>query len=150
MHKLIVLFGFLLITACTAQISINEVLFYDSQGIEYKFSSAGKTIQKNYNLDSMPVIIVLATSDVKLPLFISQLSNVNIFNAEEYEYLLVTANTRSVDSSGYYTSTEQAELILKGKEFKIVIFNSQGNMIVESTNLISANGLKTHLTKPSI
>ncbi|MCP4493991.1 MAG: hypothetical protein GY820_42820, partial [Gammaproteobacteria bacterium] len=145
MKKLIVLFGFLLITACAAKTTIKGVSFYDTQGIEYRFSSAGKTIQKNYDLDSIPVIIVLATSDVNLPLYISQLTNVNMFNAEEYEYLLIAANSKNVDSSGYYTSTEQAELILKGSPFKILIFNGQGNLIVESTNLISAIELKKHL-----
>jgi len=150
MKKLIIFFCFLLITACATKPTIKDGSFYDAQGIEYRFSNAGETIKKEYNLDSMPVIIVLATSDVNFPLFISQLTNVNMLNAEEYEYLLVTASSKGVDSSGYYTSTEQAELILKGSPFKILIFNGQGNLVVESTNLISAIDLKKHLTKPSI
>jgi hypothetical protein len=150
MKKLIALIGFLLITACAAETTLKDVSFYDTQGIEYSFTSAGKTIKEDYNLDSRPAIIVLATSDTSFPLFISQLSNVNMFNAEEYEYLLVTANSKNVDRSGYYTSAAKAELILDGSPFKIVIFNGQGNIIVESTNLISAVELKKHLTKPSI
>lgn len=150
MYKLMVLVGFLLITACTAKTTINDVSFHDSQGVEYEFSNAGKKIKKSYNLNSFPAIIVLATIDVKLPLFISQLSNVNMLNAEEYEYLLVTANTRNVDISGYYTSIEQAESILKESEFKVIILNGQGDIVIESTNILSASQLKKHLTKPSI
>ncbi len=146
MYKVIALFGLLITTACIAQTTINDISFHDSQGIEYKSSSAGEIIKKNYNLDSLPAIIVLATSDVKLPFFTSQLSNINIFNAEEYEYLLVMANTRNVDSSGYYTSAEQAESILKGSAFKIIIINGQGNMVIESTKVLSAVELKKHLT----
>ncbi len=145
MYKLIALFG-LLITACTDQTTINDISFHDSQGIDYESSSAGEIIKKNYNLDSLPAIIVLATSDVKLPSFVSQLNNINIFNAEEYEYLLVTANTINIDSSGYYTSSEQAESILKGSAFKIIIISRQGNIAIESTKVLSAVELKKHLT----
>jgi hypothetical protein len=145
MHKLIALLGLLLTTACTTQTTINDISFRDSQGIKYESSSAGEIIKKNYNLDSLPAIIVLATSDVELPFFVSQLSNIDLFNAEKYEYLLVTANTGNVDSSGYYTSSEQAESILKGSAFKIIIINRQGNIVIESTKILSAVELKKHL-----
>lgn len=146
MYKFIVLVGSLLITACSAQIAINDISFHDAQGVAYQSSSAGKIIKKNYNLDSLPVIIVLATRDVRLPIFISQLSNVNMLNAEEYEYLLVIANTKSIDSSGYYTRTEQAESVLKGSDFKITIIDGQGNRVVESPKALGVAALKKHLT----
>jgi len=146
MYKLIALVGLLLTMACTTQTTVNGILFHDTQGITYESSSAGQIIKKNYNLDSFPTIIVLATSDIKSPLFMSQLKSINTFNAEEYGYLLVIANAVNVDSSGYYTSIEEAASILKGNEFKITIMNGQGDLVIESTKTLDAVELKKHLT----
>ena len=146
MYKLIALVGLLLTMACTTQTTVNGILFHDTQGITYESSSAGQIIKKNYNLDSFPTIIVLATSDIKSPLFMSQLKSINTFNAEEYGYLLVIANAENIDSSGYYTSIEEAASILKGNEFKITIMNGQGDLVIESTKTLDAVELKKHLT----
>ena len=146
MYKLIALVGLLLTMACTTQTTVNDILFHDAQGITYESSSAGQIIKKNYNLDSFPTLIVLATSDIESPLFMSQLNNINAFNAEEYGYLLVIANAVNIDSSGYYTSIEEAESILKGNEFKITIMNGQGDLVIESTKTLDAVELKKYLT----
>lgn len=146
MSKLIALVGLLLTMACTTQTTVNGILFHDTQGTAYESSSAGQIIKKNYNLNSFPTIIVLATSDIKSPLFMSQLKNINAFNAEEYGYLLVIANAENIDSSGYYTSIEEAESILKGNEFKMIIMNGQGDLVIESTKTLGAVELKKYLT----
>jgi hypothetical protein len=146
MYKLIVLVVLLLTMACTTQTTVNSILFHDAQGIAYESSSAGQIIKKNYNLDSFPTIIVLATNDIKSPLFMSQLKDINAFNAEEYGYLLVIANAANIDSSGYYTSIEEAESILKDNEFKIIIMKGQGDLVIESTKTLGTVELKKYLT----
>lgn len=146
MVKLIALVGLLLAIACTAQTTVNGILFHDAQGIAYESSSAGQIIKKNYNLDALPTIIVLATSDINSPLFMSQLKNINAFNAEEYGYLLVIANAANIDSSGYYTSIEEAGSILKDREFKMIIMNGQGDLVIDSTKILEAVELKKYLT----
>jgi hypothetical protein len=58
---------------CSTQAKINNVSFYGTQGIENESLSAGKIIEKNYNLISSSATIVLAAVDTNLPVFISQL-----------------------------------------------------------------------------
>ncbi len=69
-----------------------------------------------------------------------------ILRKKEYGYLLVIANAENIDSSGYYTSIEEAASILKGNEFKITIMNGQGDLVIESTKTLDAVELKKHLT----
>jgi archaellum component FlaG (FlaF/FlaG flagellin family) len=149
-YKVVIFICSLLIAACSTQAKVDNVSFYDTQGVEYESLNAGKIIKKNYNLISSPATIILATADTNLPAFISQLNSVNLLDAEEYEYLLVIADTKNIDNSGYHTSARQAEEILKGNTFKIIIFNGQGNVVVESSTPIGADALRTHLTKPII
>jgi hypothetical protein len=72
-----------------------------------------------------------------------------LLDAEEYESLLVIADTKNIDSSGYHATTKQAEEILKGNTFKVIIFNGQGSVVVESNAPIEADALRIYLTKPT-
>ena len=132
------------------QATTNDVFFTDSQGISYNSSKAGKVIQRNYNLDVAPVIIILATHDVKSPLFVSQLTNIEKLNAEKYGYLLVISNSKNANKSGYHTSPKQAKSILKDSKFKMIIYDRQGNTAIETTRVISESELEKHLTTPLI
>ena len=147
MYKIIICISLFLLSACSSTLNTTATIeFHDTQGVTYNSISAGTAIMKSYSLNSEPTTIILATNNIKSSLFTAQLNNLNELNAEHYEYITVISNTKKINKSGYYTSTDQAKSILNGKAFKILIFNGQGSVTIESTTLISSNKLKTHLT----
>lgn len=140
---------FLLFFGCSAPHKITDIYFYDSYEKKYQLSLFSETIKKEYNLNDKPKIIFVATSSADIKKYKDQMNILHVINAEEMSYLYVIANSNKEDRSGYFTDQSDAEKILSGKEFKIIIFNEQGKTIKESEQVLGKKDIISHLIKNS-
>jgi len=146
MLKITLLLMVLSVLSCTNNVQNESLIFFDSHGEIYNSKTAGENISKQYKTENRPTIVVLATNNVKNKKFISQLNIVNSLNAEDYQYLLIIANSENIDKSGYYVSINESKRILNKGDYKILIFNGSGDKLLINNNIVSKESLIHHLT----
>ncbi len=134
------------VLSCTNNIQDQSFVFFDAHGKTYNSKTAGENIYKQYKIENKPSIIVLATNNIKNKKFISQLNIVNSLNAEDYQYLLIVANSENIDKSGYYVSINESKRILDKDDYKILILNGSGDELLINNNIVSKESLINHLT----
>jgi len=149
MRILLYLLSSCLLLACSEQSRSTSFVFYDSHGVLYKSDSAGTNAKKEYNLAKEPKLVLIATTSAKIDKFVEQMSIIYKTDAEKYQYMYVVANKEKENRSGYYTSSSDAEKLVAGNPFRIFIYNESGKLITSSTNVISSDKLKSHLTHMS-
>jgi hypothetical protein len=123
-----------------------DFTFHDAHGNIYSASSTPTKLQKEFDLSSKPKIVVIAASSISNIKYKEQISEISKLNAEELQFLYVLANSEEEDNSGYYSTLTASSKILDGKEFKILIYGGQGEIIKSSDTVIKAEELKNHLT----
>lgn len=162
MNKIILLICALLTitTACAASSTKKEVIFYSASGSakykKYNTATFRKEINEVYRVAPETIVdkmVVVAAKDRESPEFISQSNVLHSIHAEKYAYIHIRANIENpgVDyRDAYHTDVKQAEIILNGSPFKIIVFDENGGVIVESTSVISRSELEQYLTRPKV
>jgi hypothetical protein len=141
---LIVLF---MVSGCSGMNGKTEFAFYDAYGALYNSSTAGLNVKKEFNLESKPKLVVIATSSKYNPKFIEQMNILSKVNAEEMNYMYIIANSEEEDRSGYYFRKAEAANFLSGDSFKIAIYDENGEAIKKSDHIIRSNDLKFYLAE---
>jgi len=135
-----------LMISCTNQISATGVEFHDANGIGYHSKDAGAVIKDDYDLNSPPRIVIVAIENSTIPEYEQQLNNIYEVDAEQYEYILVVADTEVAHKSGYYTETAVAQKILDDELFTVAIYGINGEVVVSSNEVIDSDSLIQYLT----
>lgn len=138
----IVLITSILYFSCSSSNQFSNIYFHDSYKTSYELKTAPHILQKEYNLENPPKLILLATSKNELELFKLQLNEIYQIDAEEINYIYIIANAEKEYKGQYYTSMNTAKRILSGKMFKIIIFNEQGKIIKNSDQVLYKEKLK--------
>lgn len=115
-----------------------DISFYDSHGESYPINNASMTIMDRYNLSEAPKIVVLATSEENNDDFKKQLFVFSQVNAEDMQYLYIVANASEEDRSGYYMDKIRSIKLLSGSEFKVIVYDENGLVLVERNSYLSA------------
>lgn len=149
MRNIVTILFLLSLFSCASNSNFEKTVFFDSKGKHYNSTTAGREIKKEYDLYEAPKLILLATSNSNLENFKLQLEIIHKIDAEQYQYLYILANSKTIDESGYYTSKTEAESILKNKEFKILIYNKNGDLVLSSSSPLEKEAILNHLTKSS-
>ena len=121
--------------------------FYDSHGKSYHSSTASLNLEREYQLDGKPGLVIVATTSENVSKFKQQMSVIHKVNPEQMQYLYVIANSEKEDVSGYYTEKIVAKKILAGDSFKIIIYDEKGKVLRKSTEVIGEEKLRYYLAK---
>jgi len=136
-----------ILIGCASTNELTEFTFYDSHGNEYNSLTAPSNLKKEFNIDVKPRMVVIATSSKSNTKYKEQIDIISKVNAEEMQYLYVVASSKEEDHSGYYVEKMNSERILVGDDFKVIVYDEIGQIVIKSTNVIGVVELKNHLTR---
>lgn len=123
------------------------VKFYDADGTMYRTTTAASSVKKEFNLDTEPRLVVVATSSKSNPEYKEQMRIILKVDAEEMQYMYIIANSEEENHSGYFIKADDAKALLAGDSFKIIIYGENGEIMVNSRSIIEEDNLKMHLTR---
>lgn len=147
--RVIICFLFSISLGCSCFNSQAGFTFYDAHNECFHSSTAGLNVKKEFGLAKEPKIVVVATSSQDNLKYKEQMKIIYNVDAEEMQYMYIIANSEEEDRSGYYTNVTTSRKILAGDAFKVIIYDEEGNIIVQSNEVFKESGLKYYLTKKS-
>ncbi len=116
--------------------------FFDSSENRYTVSQAPTNLMQEYDLSEKPVILTVATSHVGNGAYREQHRILKTLDAEKLTFLHVVADASGEYKRAYWTDADTARKLLDGKDFRLILTDSQGEVIFNETGVIEGGEIR--------